>query len=306
MRYDVMILGSGPAGLGAAIYAKRAMLSYQVVEKQPMGGGQIANTGEVDNYLGLYGIGGFSLAQKFREHAEQLEVPFCRAEVTGVEPVPDGFLVHVRDGEAMEARTVIVATGAKHRLLGIPGEKEWTGAGVSYCATCDGAFFRGKDVAVIGGGDVALSDALYLARLARRVYLIHRRAELRGAKHLQERVLANERITFVPDTVVTAIVGDGKVSAVQLTDKNTEASRTLPVDGVFIAVGMEPETGFLGDLVQKDGVGYVLAGEEGVTSVPGLFAIGDVRTKRLRQVITAVSDGANAIASVEAYLAQKK
>lgn len=306
MRYDTVILGSGPAGLGAAIYAKRAMLSCLVLEKQPMGGGQIANTGEVDNYLGLLGIGGFALAQKFREHAEGLEVPFERAEVTAVEPVGDGFLIRGTDGGTWETRTVIVATGAKHRLLGVPGEKELTGAGVSYCATCDGAFFRGKEVAVVGGGDAALSEALYLARLARRVYLIHRRDELRGAKHLQERVLTDEHIAFIPNTIVTEILGDGKVSGVRLAEKASGESRTLAVDGVFAAVGMEPETAFLGNLVQKDAAGYLTAGEDGATSVPGLFAVGDVRTKRLRQVITAVSDGANAVASVEAYLAQKK
>lgn len=306
MRYDVMILGSGPAGLGAAVYARRAMLSCLVLEKQPMSGGQIAGTGEVDNYLGFLGLGGFALAQKFREHAEGLEVPFCRAEVTAVEPTDDGFVIRGRNGETWETRTVIVATGAKHRLLGVPGEKELTGAGVSYCATCDGAFFRGKEVAVVGGGDAALSEALYLARLARRVHLIHRRDELRGAKHLQEQVFANEHITFIPNTIVTEILGDGKVSGVRLADSASGESRTLSVDGVFVAVGTEPESAFLGDLAQKDAAGYLTADEDGATSVPGLFAAGDVRTKRLRQVITAVSDGANAVASVEAYLAQKK
>lgn len=306
MRYDVMILGSGPAGLGAAVYARRAMLSCLVLEKQPMSGGQIAGTGEVDNYLGFLGLGGFALAQKFREHAEGLEVPFCRAEVTAVEPAADGFWIRGRNGETWETRTVIVATGAKHRLLGVPGEKELTGAGVSYCATCDGAFFRGKEVAVVGGGDAALSEALYLARLARRVHLIHRRDELRGAKHLQEQVFANEHITFIPNTIVTEILGDGKVSGVRLADSASGESRTLSVDGVFVAVGTEPESAFLGDLAQKDAAGYLTADEDGATSVPGLFAAGDVRTKRLRQVITAVSDGANAVASVEAYLAQKK
>ena len=302
MQYDVVILGSGPAGLGAAVYAKRAMLSCLVLEKKPMSGGQIADTGEVDNYLGLPGLDGFSLAQKFREHAERLEVPFSRCEIVSVKKNSDGFLLEAKDGTCYAAKTVVVATGARHRLLGVSGEKELTGAGVSYCATCDGAFFRGKEVAVVGGGDVALSDALYLARMAQKVYLIHRRDTLRGSRHLQQQVLSNERITFLPNTIVTQILGDGRVSGVQTENKRDGALQTLSVDGVFIAVGMEPETAFLGELVQKDSSGYLVAGEDAVTCVPGLFAVGDARTKRLRQVVTAVSDGANAIASAEEYL----
>ena len=301
MLYDVIIIGSGPAGLAAAIYGKRARLNTLVIEKQPMSGGQILNTYEVDNYPGLPGIGGFELGQKFREHAEKMETEFVTAEVTGISTEGDNKKVQTDKGE-YETKTVILATGANHRKLGVPGEEELCGMGVSYCATCDGAFFRGKTVAVVGGGDVALEDALFLARACSRVYLIHRRAEFRGAKVLQEQVEKTENIEIIRDTVVDEIKGNGQVQALEICSKKTVEKKELPVDGVFIAVGILPNTDGLDGVVELDGGGYILAGEDTKTSEPGIFAAGDVRTKPLRQVVTAAADGANAITAAEEYL----
>lgn len=301
MVYDVIIIGSGPAGLAAAIYGKRARLRTLVIEKQPMSGGQILNTYEVDNYPGLPGIGGFELGQKFREHAEKMETEFVTAEVTGIAEEEEIKRVLTDKGE-YETKTIILATGANHRKLGVPGEEELGGMGVSYCATCDGAFFRGRTVAVVGGGDVALEDALFLARACKKVYLIHRRNEFRGAKVLQEQVAQAENIEVIWDTVVEEIKGDGQVQALALFDKKKEEKSELPVDGVFIAVGIEPNTAQIEDAVELDEGGYIIAGENTKTSVQGIFAAGDVRTKPLRQVVTAAADGANAITAVENYL----
>lgn len=301
MVYDVIIIGSGPAGLAAAIYGKRARLRTLVIEKQPMSGGQILNTYEVDNYPGLPGIGGFELGQKFREHAEKMETEFVTAEVTGIAEEEEIKRVLTDKGE-YETKTIILATGANHRKLGVPGEEELCGMGVSYCATCDGAFFRGRTVAVVGGGDVALEDALFLARACKKVYLIHRRNEFRGAKVLQEQVAQAENIEVIWDTVVEEIKGDGQVQALALFDKKKEEKSELPVDGVFIAVGIEPNTAQIEDAVELDEGGYIIAGENTKTSVQGIFAAGDVRTKPLRQVVTAAADGANAITAVENYL----
>lgn len=301
MVYDVIIIGSGPAGLAAAIYGKRARLRTLVIEKQPMSGGQILNTYEVDNYPGLPGIGGFELGQKFREHAEKMETEFVTAEVTGIAEEEEIKRVLTDKGE-YETKTIILATGANHRKLGVPGEEELCGMGVSYCATCDGAFFRGRTVAVVGGGDVALEDALFLERACKKVYLIHRRNEFRGAKVLQEQVAQAENIEVIWDTVVEEIKGDGQVQALALFDKKKEEKSELPVDGVFIAVGIEPNTAQIEDAVELDEGGYIIAGENTKTSVQGIFAAGDVRTKPLRQVVTAAADGANAITAVENYL----
>ena len=301
MTYDVIIIGSGPAGLAAAIYGKRARLSTLVIEKQPMSGGQILNTDEVDNYPGLPGIGGFELGQKFMEHAKKMEAEFVTAEVKGISADGDVKKISTAKGD-YEAKTVILATGADHRKLGVPGEQELGGMGVSYCATCDGAFFRGKTVAVAGGGDVALEDALFLARGCSKVYLIHRRDEFRGAKVLQEQVKKTENIELVLDTVIEEIKGEGQVQSIDISNKKTKEKRSLPVDGVFIAVGTMPNTESFSGLVKMDDAGYIIAGEDTKTSRPGIFAAGDLRTKPLRQVITAAADGANAITAVEEYL----
>lgn len=301
--YDVIIIGSGPAGLAAAIYGQRAGLSLLVMEKQPMSGGQIINTYDVDNYPGLQGIGGFDLAMKFREHADALGASFVTEEVRAVETSGDLRYV-VTDQNRYETKTVVLATGALHRKLGAPGEEKLSGMGVSYCATCDGAFFRGKDVAVVGGGDVALEDALFLSRTSSKVWLIHRRDELRGAKILQDRVKETENIEILWDTTVEEIGGESQVESLLLKNKKTGEETSLSVQGVFIAVGILPDSALLEGIAKLDEGGYVCAGEDGCTSCPGIFAAGDVRTKQLRQIVTAASDGANAITSVQSYLAR--
>ena len=299
--YDVIIIGSGPAGLTAAIYGQRARLSVLVMEKQPMSGGQILNTYDVDNYPGLPGIGGFELGMKLREHADKLGAEFVTADVTAVELSGEVKKV-LTEQQTYEARTVILATGAGYRALGVPGEKELRGMGVSYCATCDGAFFRGKDTAVVGGGDVALEDALFLARGCRKVYLIHRRDEFRGAKVLQEKVAATSNIEVIWDSEVVSIQGNEKVESVTIYNKKKQEQSVCAVSGVFIAVGILPNTEMFQGQVALDEGGYIKAGEDCVTATAGVFAAGDVRTKQLRQVITAAADGANAITSVERYL----
>ncbi|MCI5873834.1 MAG: thioredoxin-disulfide reductase [Clostridiales bacterium] len=301
--YDMIIIGSGPAGLAAAIYGQRAKLSVLVIEKQPMSGGQIVNTPDVDNYPGMPGVGGFELASRFRAHADTMGAEVIVGEVTALELSGDVKKV-TTEAMTYEGKTVVIATGATHRKLGVPGEEQLVGAGVSYCATCDGAFFRGKEVAVIGGGDVALEDALFLSRISRKVYLIHRRDELRGAKSLQEKVFEAENIEIIWDTVVEAIEGEGSVERLALRQMKTGEKSSLPVQGAFVAVGIQPNSDLFQGLVDMDESGYIQAGEDGVTGTPGVFVAGDVRTKRLRQVITAASDGANAVTSVEHYLYQ--
>ena len=298
---DMIIIGSGPAGLSAAIYGQRAKLSLLLTENQPMSGGQVINTYDVDNYPGLPGISGFDLAMKFREHADALGTTFLQEEVQSVQLSGKQKQVVTANG-TYTAKTVILATGAVHRKLGVPGEHELRGVGVSYCATCDGAFFRGKDVAVVGGGDVALEDALFLARGSRRVYLIHRRDALRGAKVLQEKIFSTENIKVLWDTVTERIEGGDQVEAVSVLNRKTQEKKKIPVSGVFIAVGIEPDSGLFRGQVSMDENGYILAGEDCRTSLEGVFAAGDVRTKQLRQIVTAAADGANAVISAERYL----
>ena len=301
MVYDVIIIGSGPAGVAAAIYGQRARLNTLVLEKQPMSGGQILNTYDVDNYPGLQGIGGFELGQKFREHADKLGASFEIADVRKVTTENGVHQLQLPD-KVLEAKTVIFAMGAQYRKLGVPGEQELCGMGVSYCATCDGAFFRNRTVAVIGGGDVALEDALFLARSCEKVYLIHRRDEFRGAKVLQERVMESPNIEILYDTVVEKIQGTDQVESISLYNKKKDLHREQVVAGIFIAVGIVPNSDCARDFATLDDNGYIVAGEDGITSREGAFAAGDVRTKKLRQVITAAADGANAITSVENYL----
>ena len=299
--YDMIIIGSGPAGLSAAIYGQRAKLSVLVIEKQPMSGGQIINTYDVDNYPGMPGISGFELATKMRAHADALGAKFVTEEVRAAELSGEEKVVRTDTGE-YRAKTVVIAAGAVHRKLSVPGEEALLGRGVSYCATCDGAFFRGKETAVVGGGDVALEDALFLARACSHVYVIHRRDEFRGAKVLQEKVLAVENITVLWDTVVEEICGKEQVEELSLINKKTGEARRLPVQGVFVAVGIAPNTGLFRGALRMDDAGYICAGEDGATNLPGVYAAGDVRTKQLRQIVTAAADGANAVTSVERYL----
>ena len=299
--YDIIIIGSGPAGLSAAIYAQRACLDTIVIEKNGISGGQVLNTWEVDNYPGFPGVTGFELSRQFREHANKLGARVVQDEVVQVE-LSGNVKKVVCEEETYEARCVILASGAHHRTLEVPGEEELRGAGVSYCATCDGAFFRGRTVAVVGGGDAALEDAIFLARMCEKVYIVHRRDKLRGAKRLQELLQALENIEFVWNSETVAIEGNAQVEALRLRQTKTGEEKRLDVDGVFIAVGIAPESELYAGQLELDEQGYIRADESGQTSVPGVFAAGDVRTKALRQILTAASDGANCVASAERYL----
>ena len=299
--YDIIIIGSGPAGLSAAIYAQRACLDTIVIEKNGISGGQVLNTWEVDNYPGFPGVTGFELSRQFREHANKLGARVVQDEVVQVE-LSGNVKKVVCEEETYEARCAILASGAHHRTLEVPGEEELRGAGVSYCATCDGAFFRGRTVAVVGGGDAALEDAIFLARMCEKVYIVHRRDKLRGAKRLQERLQALENIEFVWNSETVAIEGNAQVEALRLRQTKTGEEKRLDVDGVFIAVGIAPESELYAGQLELDEQGYIRADESGQTSVPGVFAAGDVRTKALRQILTAASDGANCVASAERYL----
>lgn len=300
--YDLIIIGGGPAGLSAAVYAQRAKLDMILLEKAPVSGGQVLNTYEVDNYLGLPGINGFDLGMKFKEHAEKLGVTFKEGDVVSIEVDGDVKSI-VTDKETYKAKSVIIATGAVHRKLEVPGEEELSGMGVSYCATCDGAFFKGRKVAVVGGGDVAVEDAIFLARLCEKVYVIHRRDEFRAAKTLVGSLKQCPNVEIIWDSVVEEIKGEDEVQAVSLKNVKTGEKSEVELQGVFVAVGMIPNTeAFVGSSLDLDAIGYIKAGEECVTNVPGVFVAGDVRTKSLRQIVTAVADGANAVSSVERYL----
>lgn len=302
---DVLIIGAGPAGLSAAIYARRAGFETLVLEKAPMSGGQIVSTYEVDNYPGLPGIGGFDMGMKFREHAEAMGAQFAEGEVSKIRF--DGEKKEVVTAEDVyQARAVIIATGATHARLGVPGEEEFIGKGVSYCATCDGAFFRNRVTAVVGGGDVAVEDAVFLARFCKKVYVIHRRDSLRAAEILQKKLFSLPNVELVWDTVVEKINGMEQVESILTVNKKTGLTKELAVDGVFIAVGILPQSEAFAGVIQADEKGYFVAGEDCRTNIEGIFAAGDVRTKKLRQVVTAVADGANAVTSVQEYLLKKK
>ncbi|MCX4325673.1 MAG: FAD-dependent oxidoreductase [Lachnospiraceae bacterium] len=305
MVYDVVIAGGGAAGLSAALYAGRARLKALVIEKYNITGSQIIYTNEVDNYLGIPSVSGFELVSKFKEHAIN-EAEFTEGEVSGITKADGIFNLKLADGTEIKSKTVIIATGAIHNKLGIKGEEEFTGKGVSYCATCDGAFYKGKNAVVAGGGDTALSEALYLSNICNKVYLLHRRNELRGSKIYQDKIKSTENIEFIGNVIIDEIKGEEKVSSIAYHNKTDNTQAVLPVNGVFIAIGMKPDTDMLKGLADIDGYGYVIAGEDGRTNISGLFVAGDIRQKKLRQLITAVSDGANCIASVEEYLNKGK
>lgn len=336
--YDLVIIGSGPAGLSAAVYAKRAGFHTLVLEKGAMSGGQVLTTYEVDNYLGMKGMNGFDLGMKFREHADHMGVEFLEAEAVSIEEGTESGVGEtaelvacektdpcIKPGRRTEAggdkrggriykivtnkgdyetRAVLAATGAVHARLHVPGEEELAGMGVSYCATCDGAFFRNRTVAVIGGGDVAVEDAVFLARTSKKVYLIHRRDELRAARILQKKVQELSNVKILWNTVVDEIVGTDRVEKIRIRNTVSGDMEEMEMDGVFIAVGIHPNTELFKGLVECDEKGYIAAGEDGVTTAPGIFAAGDVRTKPLRQIVTAVADGANAVAGVQDYFLQ--
>lgn len=299
---DVLIIGGGPAGLSAAVYTKRANLNVKVIEKVAFGCGQIVYAEQIDNYLGFSSINGYDLGMKFRQHAEAVGVPVEEAEGISYKQINDHWEVTYANGEKEETKTIIYCVGAAHRHLNIPGEDALFGGGVSYCATCDGAFYRDKVVAVVGGGNTALGEALYLSNLAKKVYLIHRRDSFRGFSQTVEQLKQKENIELLLNENPVEIIGMEKVSGLKLENTVTGKEQELNIDGVFIAVGMQPVTDSLKDIVKLNENGYVIADESGITSARGFFVAGDVRTKPLRQVVTAVSDGANAAASVKNYI----
>lgn len=299
--YDLIIIGAGPAGLSAAIYAKRAMLNALLIEKNYMGGGQIVNTYEVDNYPGLPGINGFDLGLKMSEHADKFEIEKVSSDVVSIDVTSDVKKVVTEDAE-YESKALIIATGNSPAKLSVPGEDALIGMGVSYCATCDGAFFKNKITCVVGGGDVAVEDAIFLARGCAKVYLIHRRDELRAAAVLQDELKNTANIEILYDSIVTEIKGDDLVNSVTVKNVKTGDESELSVNGVFIAVGNNPNGSFIPKEIDTNEKGYIIADETGVTNVPGVFAAGDIRAKKLRQVVTAVADGANAVYSVQDYL----
>ena len=303
--FDVLIIGGGPAGLTAGLYAARARMKCVLLEKMMMGG-QIATTEMVDNYPGFpEGIAGAQIGPLFEAQAKRfgLEVRQFQEGLT-VERKDEGFLVTCANRDELFCKSLIVATGSGWTPLGIPGEESLKGAGVSYCATCDGAFFRGMELAVIGGGNSAVEEALFLTKFASKVYVIHRRDQLRAEKIVQEKAFANPKIEFVWSHIPLEIVGEKEVEGVRVKDLRNEKERILPVAGVFIYVGMKADSDIVKDLVEVDAQGYINAGEDTVTSCPGIFAAGDVRQKPLRQVATAIADGATAAIMAEKYIEQ--
>lgn len=300
MKYDIIIIGAGPAGLSAAVYAKRAGFTTLVLDKSPISGGQVLSTYEVDNYLGIPGVTGMELGERFKNHATNAGAEFVCANVLSLETAGDVKIVRT-DKEDYEAFAVIFAVGAHHAKLNVKGEEELTGMGVSYCATCDGAFFKNRKVAVVGGGDVAIEDAIFLARGCEKVYVIHRRDTFRAAHSLMDRAREMENIEFIIDTTVSEICGEDMVEKLVLSNVKTKEQTELEVNGIFIAVGIVPDTEILQGIVDMDDKGYILADELGSTNVPGVFVAGDCKKKRLRQIITAVADGANAVTGVEDY-----
>ena len=300
--YDVIIIGGGPAGMTAGLYASRAALKSLLVEKMIMGG-QMMTTTKVENWPGYPGgIDGPELMMRFQEHCVEFGLETTTGEVQQIEDLGQQKRLLI-DGQEYLCRALIVATGAIPRKLGLEGEEALVGRGVSYCATCDGAFFRDVPIAVIGGGDTAAEEALFLTRFASKVYMVHRRDELRATKILQTRILENEKIEMVWDSVVTELASDNTgLKGLRIKNVKTLEERHLEVVGMFAAVGVVPTTGFLGDLVELDEGGYVVAGEDTHTSVPGIFAAGDCRTNVLKQVSTAVGDGAVAAVQSEKFI----
>ncbi|WP_445783414.1 thioredoxin-disulfide reductase [Sporolactobacillus caesalpiniae] len=299
--YDVIIAGAGPAGMTAAVYAARANMSVLMIERG-IPGGQMANTEAVENYPGFESILGPDLSNKMFEHAKKFGAEYAYGDI---KKIIDGSDYKTVDcgSKQYKASTVIVTTGAEYRKLGVPGEKELAGRGVSYCAVCDGAFFKEKKLAVIGGGDSAVEEGTYLTRFASNVTVVHRRDQLRAQKILQTRAFNNEKVDFIWDTVCTKINGtDGKVSSLTLKNKKSGEETDFPVDGVFIYVGMNPLTTAVKDLDIVDEQGYIVTNEKMETSIPGIFAAGDVRQKELRQIVTATGDGSIAAENAQKYV----
>ncbi len=289
--FDTVILGGGPAGLSAAIYASRGAVSTALIDVS-MFGGQPSNYLELENYPGFPIVGGYDLMEKFEEHADKFGVQkFPMQEIETIDLISNPKIIATKEAE-FRAKTIIIATGAQPMKLGVPGEKEFVGRGVSYCAVCDGAFYKDKVVAVVGGGNAAVEEAMYLTKFASKVYLIHRRDALRADKIVQERAFKNEKIEFVWDTVVKEIKGTEVVTTAVLENVKTKGLSELPIDGIFPYIGMVPNIEQFSGQVEQDARGFIVADETMKTSVDGVFAVGDVRTTPLRQVITAAADGA--------------
>lgn len=299
--YDIIIIGGGPAGYTAALYGVRAGLSTLVLEKFSAGG-QMTQTDMIDNYPGFdEGVDGFTLGYKMQAGAERFGAETKQTEVLSVDLTASPKCIITDSGE-YKAKSVIIATGADHRHLGLEGEEELIGRGVGYCAACDGMFYRGKTVAVVGGGNSAVKDALLLSKICGKVYLIHRRDTLRAEKIYHEPLLKTENVEFLWNTTVKGFEAEEKITA--LTLNTPEGERSLPVDGVFISIGRDPVTDLFRGQLELDPHGYIVADESTRTSLPGVFAAGDVRTKALRQIVTAASDGAVAAHYAEEYIAQ--
>jgi len=301
--YDVLILGGGPAGYTAALYSSRAGLDTILLEKMSAGG-QMTLTGDIDNYPGFdEGVDGFTLGMKMQAGAERFGAKTEYAEVIGVDFSKPNKRVVTTNGEYL-SKTVIIATGANPRELGIDGEAELTGNGVHYCAHCDGRFYKDKTVAVVGGGNSAVADALYLSRLVKKVYLIHRRDTLRATKIYHEPLMKCDNVEFVWDSVVKEFITDGKLKGVKVQNLKTQDLSEILCEGVFISIGRKPVTEFLKDEIVLDQNGYIISDETTKTNIAGVFAAGDIRTKALRQVVTAASDGAQAAHYAEEYLSK--
>jgi thioredoxin reductase (NADPH) len=303
--YDLIIIGGGPAGLTAGIYAGRARLKTLLLEKL-IHGGQMMTTDLVENYPGFpEGVTGFDLSDRMRRQAERFGLEIQSGEVLELRPGSAGQTIILEDRQ-LTAGAVIIATGARYKRLGVPGEDELTGKGVSFCATCDGALYRDKEIAMVGGGDNALTETIFLNRFARKIHLIHRRDKFRAAKYLQEQVLKLAKVQIHWDTVVEAIQGTQAVEALELLNVKTGQRFSLPVEGVFITIGMVPNTGWLKGLLPLDEWGFIFANVIMGTDIPGIFVAGDVRSKLERQITTAVGDGTVAAIAAERYLEDLK
>ena len=301
--YDMIVVGGGPGGYTAALYAARAGMQVAVVEKLAAGG-QMAQTHQVDNYPGFEdGIDGIDLADKMQDQAHRFgaETIYAQVEHLELEAVPK--TVHTDQGDYF-AKTVVIATGANPRKLGLPMEQEFTGRGVHYCAACDGMFYRGNTVVVVGGGNTAAADALALSRIAKKVYVVHRRDTLRATKLYHKPLLEAKNVEFLWNSAITALEGDGRLSGVVVKDLQNGQERSLEVNGLFVSIGRVPATALVEGKLQLDQAGYIQAGENTESSLPGVYAVGDVRSKQVRQIVTAVADGAVAAHAAESYLAQ--
>ena len=300
--YDIGIVGGGTAGMTAAIYGQRAGKKTIIIEGGAFGG-QITSSPNVENYPGIASVSGSEFSMNLLDQAVKLGAETQTEQVTGIRE-EDGKKIIVTDGKEYPCRSIILATGVTHRHLGVPGEERLTGAGVSYCATCDGMFFRGRDVAVVGGGSTALQDAEFLSGYCSKVYLIHRRDEFRGENNIVKRLEKKENVEFILSATVKEIVGENMVEKLILNHKKTGEESELPVAGVFVAVGQIPQNDMFADVVRLDGSGFILAAEDCMTSHPGIFAAGDCRTKEVRQLTTAAADGAVAALAACKYIAE--